>query len=453
MISKEELRPLELELNSPDRAIRKNALAEIAELCRNRQLPSEPAGTLHNMHCHTCYSYNGYNYTPAYIAYLAKKSGWLAAGIIDFDVLDAVEEFRESAEELDINYSCGIETRVFFKELADVSINSPGEPGIAYHLGLGFDTGEIPPCAREFAHTMRAQAAARIKKIIGLVNDKLDPVRLDFEKDVTALTPAGNATERHLCQAYREKAEALFTRREALAEFWSAKLGIPAAEAVKLIDNPVKLEAKIRSATMKKGGVGYIAPTPQSFPPLEAFNSFILECGAIPTITWLNGLSGGEADVDRLLDLHIGKGAAMLNIIPDRNCYPDNPARTARHLAELDRVVAACVERDLPVVIGTEMNAPGLKLVDDINCEGLRKHAETFITGARILAGHTLFSKLSRGYLSDWAKRELPGRRERNAFYARLGECLTPSRFETVREWPESAEKVKSMIDSIEPTA
>ena len=79
MISKEELRPLELELNSPDRAIRKNALAEIAELCRNRQLPSEPAGTLHNMHCHTCYSYNGYNYTPAYIAYLAKKSGWLAA--------------------------------------------------------------------------------------------------------------------------------------------------------------------------------------------------------------------------------------------------------------------------------------------------------------------------------------------------------------------------------------
>lgn len=164
MISKEELRPLELELNSPDRAIRKNALAEIAELCRNRQLPSEPAGTLHNMHCHTCYSYNGYNYTPAYIAYLAKKSGWLAAGIIDFDVLDAVEEFRESAEELDINYSCGIETRVFFKELADVSINSPGEPGIAYHLGLGFDTGEIPPCAREFAHTMRAQAARAHQK-------------------------------------------------------------------------------------------------------------------------------------------------------------------------------------------------------------------------------------------------------------------------------------------------
>ena len=70
----------------------------------------------------------------------------------------------------------------------------------------------------------RAQAAARIKKIIGLVNDKLDPVRLDFEKDVTALTPAGNATERHLCQAYREKAEALFTRRETLADLCKCDL-------------------------------------------------------------------------------------------------------------------------------------------------------------------------------------------------------------------------------------
>ena len=154
MISREELKPLEQELNSPKRAVRKNALAEIAELCRSRKIPLEPAGMLHNMHCHTCYSYNGYGYAPSYIAYLAKKSGWLAAGIIDFDVLDAVEEFRESAEELDVNYSCGIETRVFIKELADVAINSPGEPGIAYHLGLGFDTAEIPPCARDFSHSM-----------------------------------------------------------------------------------------------------------------------------------------------------------------------------------------------------------------------------------------------------------------------------------------------------------
>ncbi|MPM48747.1 hypothetical protein SDC9_95474 [bioreactor metagenome] len=408
---------------------------------------------LHNMHCHTCYSYNGYGYAPAYIAYLAKKSGWLAAGIIDFDVLDAVNEFRESAEELDLNYSCGIETRVFVKELADVAINSPGEPGIAYHLGLGFDTEEIPPCVSDFSKDMRAQASGRISRIIDLVNTVLDPVRLDFEADVAVLTPSGNATERHLCRAYREKAEQLFSKANALVDFWSGKLGIPVEDAEKVLADPVKLEAKIRSKTMKKGGAGYIAPAPDTFPPLEAFNQFIQACGAIPTIAWLNGLSKGEADVDRLLDLHMEKGAAMLNIIPDRNCFPEDPRRTARHVAELDRVIAACIERDLPIVIGTEMNAPGLKHVDDLGNEALRKHTDTFVTGARILSGHTLFAKLNRGYLSEWARRELPDRGKRNVFYARLGECLTPARFESVREWPAEAGKVKNILDGIEPIA
>lgn len=442
MISKEELKPLEQELNSPDRTVRRNAVAEIASLCRNRQLPADPPGLLHNMHCHTCYSYNGYGFTPAEIACLAKKSGWLAAGIIDFDVLDAVDEFRSCAEQLDLNYSCGIETRVFVKELADAAINSPGEPGIAYHLGLGFTTGTIPPCAKEFAHTLRATAGARVKTMVGLVNAVLDPVRLDFELDVLPLTPAGNATERHLCRAYREKAEKRFPDREARLKFWSEKLKTSTGDAAKLLDDPVKLETKIRSVTMKQGGAGYIAPTPTSFPALEAFNEFIISCGAIPTIAWLHGLSKGEADVDRLLDLHMEKGAAMLNIIPDRNLG------SARCIAELDRVIAACDERDLPVIIGTEMNAPGQKLVDDINAEPLRKHAATFVHGARILAGHTLFSKLGRGYLSDWAQRELPGRLKRNAFYAQLGERFTPARFENVSDWPEEVEKIRMIIDS-----
>ena len=442
MISREELKPLEQELNSPDRAIRRNALAEIASLWRNRQLPADPPGLLHNLHCHTCYSYNGYGFTPAQIAYLARKSGWLAAGIIDFDVLDAVDEFRSCAEQLDMNYSCGIETRVFVRELADAAINSPGEPGIAYHLGLGFPTGTIPPCAKEFANKLRATAGARVRKMVELVNAALDPVRLDFDHDVLPLTPAGNATERHLCRAYREKAEKQFSDREARAEFWAGKLKISTDDGAKLLDDPVKLEAKIRSVTMKQGGAGYIAPTPTSFPALEEFNQFIISCGAIPTIAWLHGLSAGEADVDRLLDLHMEKGAAMLNLIPDRNLG------SARCIAELDRVIAACNERDLPVIIGTEMNAPGQKLVDDINAEPLRKHVATFVHGARILAGHTLFSKLGRGYLSDWAQQELPGRLKRNAFYAQLGERFTPARFENVSDWPEEAGKIRMIIDS-----
>ena len=99
---------------------------------------------------------------------------------------------------------------------------------------------------------MREQASGRIRQIIDKVNEVLDPVRLNFDADVATLTPAGNATERHLCRAYREKAEQLFPHHDSLVGFWCAKLGVSPEEAEKTVADPVKLEAKIRSKTMPK---------------------------------------------------------------------------------------------------------------------------------------------------------------------------------------------------------
>ena len=39
------------------------------------------------------------------------------------------------------------------------------------------------------------------------VNAYLDPVTIDYERDVLPLTPAGNATERHMLVAYMHAAE------------------------------------------------------------------------------------------------------------------------------------------------------------------------------------------------------------------------------------------------------
>ncbi len=33
---------------------------------------------------------------------------------------------------------------------------------------------------------------------------------------------------------------------------------------------------------MKKGGVGYVTPTPESFPTVEEFHRFIIACGRCP---------------------------------------------------------------------------------------------------------------------------------------------------------------------------
>ena len=49
--------------------------------------------------------------------------------------------------------------------------------------------------------------------MLARVNAYLDPVELDFERDVMPLTPNGNATERHLCEAYERKAVRGVSRR------------------------------------------------------------------------------------------------------------------------------------------------------------------------------------------------------------------------------------------------
>ena len=123
---------LKQQLNSFDPAVREAALKKVRETYSS-----------FNMHCHSFYSYNGYGYSPSMLAALAKENNWRSAMLVDFDVLDGVDEFLFACKSLGVKAAAGMETRVFIPELADVEINSPGEPGIAYHLGCGFTASSI----------------------------------------------------------------------------------------------------------------------------------------------------------------------------------------------------------------------------------------------------------------------------------------------------------------------
>ena len=111
--------------------------------------PDSP--TKHNMHGHTFFSFNCLGWSPTHYALASKLLGFRYTGMVDFDVLDGVDEFRYACKLLGVQGVCGMETRVYIPEMADVEINSPGEPGIAYHLGVGFQSGKVPACAEQFA--------------------------------------------------------------------------------------------------------------------------------------------------------------------------------------------------------------------------------------------------------------------------------------------------------------
>lgn len=417
-----EIAAREQELDSFDARVRQRALAALHGMARAGRLALPPPGEAVNLHYHTFFSYNAYGYSPSRIAWLARRRGLAVAGIVDFDVLDGLEEFLSGGAQLGLKVCGGLETRVFVPEFAHYVINSPGEPGISYHMGVAFPSAALPPHLDGFLARLRAISAERNRELVERVNAYLSPVALDYEQDVLPLTPSGNATERHICLAYARKARLTFPDDSRLAGFWSEKLGVGPEE----LDLPegARLQELIRARTMKQGGAGYVAPDTGSFPRLEEANRFLLEAGAIPTHTWLDGSSKGEQRIEELLAVEIASGVAAINVIPDRNYGPGVPEEKVRNLRE---VVGLAERLDLIVVVGTEMNRPGQKFADDLDSPELRELAPAFRKGAYIVYAHSALQRAAGlGYTSEWAARRLGGRADRNRFFEQVGRRLQP---------------------------
>jgi len=84
---------LEQQLNDFNPDVRREALKELERLVEAGNIHLPEMQDVANMHCHTFFSFNAYGYSPTGLAWLAKKNGYKYMGIVDFDVLDGVEEF------------------------------------------------------------------------------------------------------------------------------------------------------------------------------------------------------------------------------------------------------------------------------------------------------------------------------------------------------------------------
>ncbi len=418
---------LQNNLNDYDPDARANALAALMSLVSRGQIALPEPREMANMHAHTFFSFNAYGYSPTALAWQGRNGGLKLMGIVDFDVLDGVDEWYGACDVVGLRGSAGLETRVFIPEFADVEINSPGEPGVAYHMGVGFASGRIPDSAKTIAADLRKRAQDRNLGLLQRVNAYLAPVTLDYQRDVLPLTPNGNATERHIVAAYIAAAQRQF---DDPASFWADKLG-RAEDAVREMmgeDGAAPaFQNAIRKKLMKRGGVGYVQPGPDAFPPLETFHELITASGALPCAAWLDGLLEGEQRMEELLALLIDQGVVALNIIPDRNWNIPDPDLRQKKIANLYEVAALAQNLDLPIHVGTEMNRFGQKLVDDFDAPALAPLREAFLDGAYFIYGHVMLERaLGLGYQSAWAQEHLPTRRDRNDFYTQAGRLTPP---------------------------
>jgi hypothetical protein len=375
-----------------------------------------------NMHFHSFNSYNAEFWSPVRIAWEAKKNALYASGIIDFDVLSGLEEFFDAGEILGLRTSVGIETRAFLNEYADKEIDSPGEPGVSYIAGTGFY--KLPDKDSPQALTLESysnKASARNIALIQRINQHVPQIAVTYD-EVLALTPSGNATERHIISAYIQKAADVFPEKNALIAYWSELLNLGLEQTEELIETGHKLEDVVRSKFAKRGGFGYVQPSSDTFPPVEDFFDFVKSCGAIPMESWLDGTSDGEKDGKALLELSKSKGAAALNLIPDRNWNIADSKVKAIKTKNLETIIETAVNLDMPIHIGTEMNKKGLPFVDDLNGADLNPYKEIFLDGARIIVGHTFLGRFADfSYTGEKAENEFVSLKKRNVFFASVG--------------------------------
>lgn len=414
--------PWEPDLDALEAERRAVAMIQFESVAREIDAAAPPSFQPGNLHAHTFHSFNCYGFSPTRYALLARRFGMEVAGIVDFDTLDGAEEFHAAGRLLNLRTVVSVETRVMVPEFATRVINSPGEPGIAYHMACGFVRRPTQPRLAAFLQDLRERSARRNRAALAKVNAFLSPLNIDYERDVLSLTPSGNATERHIVLAFAREAAQMFTGHE-LADFWRTKLGTE-IRPEDLPESPALLNL-IRAKTLKKGGPGYVEPSADAFPPLADFNAWAVRCGAIPTIAWLDGSSPGEQAMEEYMALNAAGGVCALNIIPDRNFTPGLRDERLRRLYE---VVKLAVDRNWILIAGTEMNSFGQRWIDQFDTDELRPLVPHFQRGARVLYAHTALQRhAGLGFLGPWADKHLPRREDRVAWFEELGRFLKPS--------------------------
>ncbi len=411
------------QLSSFDPSVRRNALETLAA---GTSFPPESEDM--NMHIHTFFSYNGEGWSPSRVAYEMKKLGLYSAAICDFDVLQGLDEFLAAADLLRLRSAVAFESRVFFQEYAAQEINSPGEPGVFYFMGMGFvKAPQKGSKTAEVFSEMLNQSHVRNRNLISRVNAHLAPMALDYEKDVLPLTPDHNATERHIVFAFYQKALDFFGSPEKANKFWAGAFKADVQELNEKNKNSNAFQEFLRSKLMKRGGLGYEQPTQKTFPSLDTVIAMIRDCKAIPMSAWLDGSLPGEQNPVEQLECLLSKKVEAVNIIPDRNWNFKDPAVQTQKIIELDRYMKAAQKLDLPVNIGTEGNKPGQRLVDDLNAEAVKRYRPLFLQGAQIIVGHTRLLRFANfSYIDEKAQNLFPERRRRNEFFAAVGALPAP---------------------------
>lgn len=310
--------------------------------------PRSRRGT--NSHIHTSESFSVFR-SPTEAVWQAVREGIAVLGINDHYTVAGHEEFRRACEIAGIAATFSFEAVAMDRaaELEGLLLNDPDNPGRVYLCGKGVT--RIPADSAPAMQTLAGMRAAldrrnreMTEKVAALFRERLSADGPTWEA-VRALTPRGNATERHVAWATLVRLRELAVERAApLAELIAACCAAAPPPGA----DDAALQIFVRARLLKAGAPCYVREHEEAFVSSSTLREIFLAFGSIPTYPVLgNPVTPGERDVDALLDRLEAAGFYAIEVIPHRN--------TRERLAE---IVSAARRRWWPVFNGTEHNTP-----------------------------------------------------------------------------------------------
>jgi len=277
-------------------------LRALSQLCA--QLPPRTKrGT--NCHIHTNESFSVFR-SPTEAVWQAAREGLAVLGINDHYTVAGHAEFRRACEIAGIAATFSFEAVAMDREAetAGLLLNDPDNPGRVYLCGKGVT--RVPPYSSaemESLERMRAALERRnremTEKVSALFKERLRSAGPAWQ-EVRALTPRGNATERHVAWA------TLVVLRE-----WAASQGVPLSEAITKCcgaappagADDAALQIFLRAKLLKAGAPCFVREYEEAFVSVAELRRIFLAFGSIPTYPILgNPVTSGEREVEALLD-------------------------------------------------------------------------------------------------------------------------------------------------------
>jgi len=385
-------------------------ISALAKLCAQLG-PHKRRGT--NGHIHTSESFSVFR-SPTEAVWQAAREGIAVLGINDHYTTAGHNEFRRACDVAGIAATFSMEAVAMDREAAEagLKLNDPDNPGRIYLCGKGItripaeSTAEIRSLGR-----MRAALERRNQrmtaKVDSLFQDRLGASGPTWD-DVVALTPRGNATERHVAYAIllrlRELAKA---KAENLNDVMETCCGAqPPAES-----NDATLQIFLRAKLLKAGAPCYAPEDPEAFVSVAELRRIFLAYGSIPTYPVLgNPVLAGEQNIEALLDGLEARGFYAVEVIPHRN--------TRERLRE---IVQAAQSRWWPVFNGTEHNTPERRpLLDPF---ALDPEFEPWFrqSTALLLAHQRLVARGEAGFVNSEGQPTIPDSKTRFEHFRRAG--------------------------------